>query len=399
MIIHRTGPRLGGVASRQRPAPSAIGVDVALFVVVSGLGIAMFVTGGEVDARAPDVVGAVLLVVAALPLLARRQWPLLAFTVQLAIVLLYLALDYAGGAELPAVLAGVYSVAVSGHRWWTLGLVVVFVGVGTVYRVAVEAEDALTVTIGGSLLLLVALLGDSVHTRRQLRVEIRHRLAVAEAEKEFEARARVAEERLRIAHELHDVMAHTITAMNVQAGAAADQLDRDPERARAALETVRGAARDAMAELRTIIGVLRAPGSDNDRGPAPRLDRLGELVRTAEQAGIAVDLDADIARPLGPAIEMAAFRIVQEALTNVVRHAGASHVSVRLHVEGATLQIQVRDDGRGPTAPSTADGFGLVGLRERAAAVGGHLEVGIDPDGGFRVLARLPIDREAADAH
>ena len=391
MTTHRSGPGPTAVLTWRRWAPPATVVDVALFVVVAGLGVAMLTTGGEVDARAPDAVGAVLLVIAALPLCARRQWPLVAFTIQLGIVLLYLSLDYSGGAELPAILAGVYSVAVAGHRWWTLSLVVAFVGVGSVYRVAVEAEDALTVTIGGSLLLLVALLGDGVHARRQLRVEIRRRLAVAEAEKESEARARVAEERLRIAHELHDVMAHTITAMTVQAGAASDQLDRDPERARVALDSVRGAARDAMAELRTVIGVLRAPGADTDRGPAPQLDRLPELVRTTEQAGIAVDLDADVTRPLGPAVEVAAFRIVQEALTNVVRHAGASRATVRLRVEGTTLEVEVRDDGRGPSAPPTADGFGLVGLRERAAAVGGS------PRGRCRPRRRVPRARPTAD--
>ena len=376
-------------------APAA--VDVLLFVVVSVLAVGLFVAGGESDARGADVVGAGLLVASAAPLVVRRRWPVLVLVFQLALVLVYLSLDYAGGAELPVVLAGIYSVAAAGRRWWVLAVILAFVGLGTAHRVVVEGEDALTVTIGSSLLVLVALLGDAVGTRRELRDEVGRRLAVMAAEKEAETRARMAEERLRLAHELHDVMAHTITTMTVQAGAAADQLDRDPDRARAALGAIRGAARDAMAELRAIIAVMRTP-EDDDRGPSPGVARLDELVATTRAAGlrVTVDVDTELPQVLPTAVDVTCFRVVQEALTNVVRHAEATHASVVIAARRGEVVVEVTDDGRGEPTGVGAGGYGLVGLRERVSAVGGRLEAGTRPTGGFRVVATLPVAREVA---
>lgn len=176
----------------------------------------------------------------------------------------YLALDYPGGAELPLILVAIYSATAAGHRWWAAVVVGLVGGVGLVYRAFVEQEPPLLITITTALLVLVALLGDGVHTCGRLRAEIRERLRVARAEKELETRARVTGERLRIAHELHDVMAHTITTMTVQAGVAADLLDERPEEARSALRTLRASARDATAELRATITVLHA-GEDAPR--------------------------------------------------------------------------------------------------------------------------------------
>lgn len=399
MAAAHAEPAGAEVAGEDEPAPSARSVpatlvDVGLFLgVVAAALVVLLALGGEQGARDPDAVGAGLLVAAALPLLGRRRWPLAAFGVMLAVVLAYLALDYPGGAELPVILAGIWSVAVSGHRRWTLALVVAFVVVGTSHRIVTEGEPALTVTVSGALLVLVALLGDGVLTRRRLREATRQQVLVAEAEKESEARARVAEERLRIAHELHDVMAHTITTMTVQAGAAADQLDRDPERARTALEGMRGSARDAMAELRAVISVLRTADEAADRAPAPGLARLDDVVASAEQAGVQVHVTTEgLAGPLPSTVDLTCFRIVQESLTNVIRHADAHHVEVRIDVHAADVVVEVTDDGRGRAGASPpSPGFGLVGLRERTAAVGGQFEAGPLPDGGFRVRATLPL--------
>lgn len=383
---------------RAFPAPL---VDGLLFGVVLAASLLLFfAVAGEAAARDPDLLGAGLLVASALPLLARRRWPLVAFGALLAVVLVYFSFDYPGGAELPIILAGIYSLAVSGHRRWTVALVVGFFLVGTAYRIVAEGEPALTATISGALLLLVALVGDGVHTRRQLRAATRQQMLVAEAEKESEARARVAEERLRIAHELHDVMAHTITTMTVQAGAAADQLDRDPEGVRTALAAMRGSARDAMAELRAVISVLRTRGAPTDRMPTPGLARLDEVVATAEQAGVTVHLVTDgLEQALPPAIDLTCFRIVQEALTNVIRHSGAGCAEVRVQVRASEVLVEVTDDGRGPDTRGAAAsaGFGLVGLRERAAAVGGQLEAGAGSARGFRVAATLPLAEGVRD--
>lgn len=379
------------MGSRGWPAPTI--PDWVQTVGVAAAAITLSVTSGEAGARELDALGVGLLLVAAVPLLVRRQWPLATFTIQVAAVMTYLVMQYGGGAELPIILAGIYSLALAGRRWWALVFGVGIVGGATAYRILVDREDALNVTIGGSLVLLVALLGHSENVRRELRAETRRRLRVAEAEKHAEARARVAEERLRMAHELHDVMAHTITTMTVQAGAAADQLDRDPERARQALADMRGAARNAMSELRAIIAVLRMPRADQALAPAPTLGRLDELVATVEQTGLRVELvtNGALDRELPTAVEVTCYRLVQEALTNVIRHAGATRATVTFALVGADIHVDITDDGTGPPpADSAPGGFGLVGLSERVAAAGGRLEAGPLPHGGFRVSAVLP---------
>jgi signal transduction histidine kinase len=262
---------------------------------------------------------------------------------------------------------------------------------GFAYRTLVEQEPPLLVTISTALLVLVALLGDGVHTRGRLRDEVRERLRVAKAEKELEAQARVTGERLRIAHELHDVMAHTITTMTVQAGVAADLLDERPDEARDALRSLRASARDATAELRATITVLRVGDDAAPRLPAPGLGQLEDLVRGVEDAGVRVELIVlGEPRPLPAAVDLTAYRIVQEALTNVLRHAAASRAAVCIHHEPAAVGIQVDDDGRGGSGHEAPGGYGLLGLAERVHAIGGRMRTGPRQEGGFRVEATLP---------
>ncbi|MGP4110284.1 sensor histidine kinase [Streptomyces sp. 4N509B] len=255
--------------------------------------------------------------------------------------------------------------------------------------------------------LIPLLLGEVVRSRREL---TEHHLARAE----LEAARRVREERVRIARELHDVVAHTVSAMTVQAGVALDALDRRPELARSALRQVRASGREAVRELRATVAVLREgdePGPDaatgdgpskrtgtgtgTGTGPTPRLDHLPELVERTVGAGDRLRVTLDTAtgdRPFPAAVELAAYRIVQEALTNVLRHAHARHaaVTVRAAAGGGPLTVEVVDDGTND-APAASPGFGLLGMRERAAAVGGTLVHGHVPGGGFRVRAELPV--------
>ncbi|MBY8846555.1 sensor histidine kinase, partial [Streptomyces sp. SP2-10] len=202
------------------------------------------------------------------------------------------------------------------------------------------------------------------------------------------ARRRADEERLRIARELHDVLAHSISVINVQASMGLALLDSDPEQARAALTTIKSASKEALGEVRQVLGTLRAPGAA-PRAPAPGLDRLPELVEQAAAAGLTVETEGEVPR-LPPGADLAAFRILQEALTNVVRHSGSRHARVRFGYDDGVLRLRIDDDGPATGADAGGSGNGLAGMRERAAALGGTIEAGPRPDGGFRVLAVLP---------
>jgi signal transduction histidine kinase len=203
----------------------------------------------------------------------------------------------------------------------------------------------------------------------------------------------VQQERLRIAREMHDVLAHTIAAINVQAGVAGDVIDDAPDRARASLRDIRRQSRDAIAELRATVGVLREGGTAAPREPAPGLAELDRLVEKAAGAGVRVEVAvAGAARPLPGTVDLAAYRIVQESLTNVVRHAHASEATVSVRYEPEAVVLEVQDNGRGAAngAIHDRDGHGLIGMRERATALGGTLQAGVAPGGGFLVHATLP---------
>jgi signal transduction histidine kinase len=211
--------------------------------------------------------------------------------------------------------------------------------------------------------------------------------------REEEALRRATEERLRIARELHDVLAHNISMINVQAGVALHLLDERPEQARPALTAIKQASKDALTELRSVLGVLRRVDDDGSRDPAPTLARVDDLISRAGATGLEVRkrVEGDV-RPLPAPVDVAAFRIVQEALTNIVRHAGASAATVTVTYDDDAVTVQVDDDGRGSETASLGSGSGIVGMRERAESVGGMLEAGPETEGGFRVRARLPLE-------
>jgi signal transduction histidine kinase len=239
------------------------------------------------------------------------------------------------------------------------------------------------------------LLGAAVRNRRDYLAALVDRAETAERTRDEEARRRVGEERLRIARDVHDVVAHAMVAINVQAGVGAHLLDRDPELARRTLEDIEKVSGEALSDLRSTLGMLRDGAGENDAAPVRpaqslrELDELGESLRTA---GIEVDLDIDPATATLPAsVTSTGYRIVQEALTNVVRHASGSHARVRVTRDDETLLIEVQDDGRGEGSATPAGaGQGVRGMRERAQAAGGTLEAGPQADGGWLVVATLP---------
>jgi signal transduction histidine kinase len=221
----------------------------------------------------------------------------------------------------------------------------------------------------------------------------RERMVQAREAREREARRKADEERLRIARELHDVLAHNISLINVQSGVALHLIDEQPAQARTALTAINQASADALREVRSVLGVLRGKSEQPPLAPTVGLDQLDELVSRAAAAGVEVDLRVrGDRRSLPASVDLAAFRIVQESLTNVVRHAGAGAVTVELAYGDGELRVQIDDDGRGTGSLSEdGAGSGIAGMRERAAALGGIFEAGPLAAGGFRVLARIPI--------
>ncbi|HVM15821.1 MAG TPA: sensor histidine kinase [Egibacteraceae bacterium] len=368
-------------------------VDGFVAAATTAVALALLAVSEEPGQRAPDALGYVLLAVAAAPLAVRSRWPSGSLAATTAATIAYLMMGYAGGPVTVPVLVALYSTTAWGRRVLPLVVLGFFVGVGSGHRLIVQQEPFTVVAFQGLLYVFAWLLGELVSSRRALRAEVNARLRRAAQEREREAERRVQQERMRIARELHDVMAHTMSSMTVQAGVAADLLDDRPDQARSALAAMRRAGREAMAELRATVSLLRSGDDGTPPPPAPGLADVGALVDRVSRDGLSVEqLTVGQPRPLPAAVGLTGYRIVQEALTNVVRHAAARTATVCLRYEPDGLTIEVTDDGRG--AGRVQEGFGLLGMRERAEAVGGRLEVGAGPDGGFCTRAYLPTGED-----
>jgi signal transduction histidine kinase len=347
------------------------------------------------DARPIDViVGAG----AGASLAGRRRAPGITHAVSgaLALLLVHL-LPTAGATAVIAPALALYSLALRrGMRERALAAVAA-VAVIVVADALHGGAPTLLQTLGHVLLVAIPLLIADVHRTRHANLELlQERLALAERTREQEAERHAEQERLRIARDLHDVVAHTLTTINVQAATAAQLLDRNPAHARNALETIEDASREAISELRAILGVLRDDADpDAPLAPAPGLDQLPDLVARAREDGVDVDLNVDGQRPerLPDAVSLAAFRIAQESLTNARRHAAGADVRIALAFDREALRLVVENDAATVALPNgTSPGVGIVGMRERAATVGGTLEART-VKGGFRVEARLPFAR------
>ncbi|MFF2845844.1 sensor histidine kinase [Streptomyces sp. NPDC058001] len=367
-----------------------------LVALVTLVGTAFAVLGEE--ARRPDALGWTLLLAAHTPLLWRHRAPVTALLITVACVVPYHALDNNHMAPTPASYVALYTVAVTGRPRRTLLTGILVVGVSTSVMLMVDTHRAVDLLRISGWVVSVLVLGAYVRVHRQHVASVVERAERAERTREEEARRRVAEERLRIARDLHDLLAHTITLIGVQTSVAAHVLSASPgrldrEAVAGALDDIAETCRTARGELRTTLQVLRADGLEEPRGPLPGLDGLPDLVEAARTAGAEVTLSVR-AHGTPPAVGATAYRIVQEALTNAVRHAGPGvGVGIGIRSEGHALRVSVTDDGPGPGPQLSGDapGFGLTGMRERARSVGGSLEAGPGPDGGFRVTAELPL--------
>ncbi|MEV1046656.1 sensor histidine kinase [Streptomyces sp. NPDC049916] len=369
-------------------------------------------------ARTPEPLSVLLMTLTAAALILRRRRPMqvLAFTAALAAVE-YILVDPPAPVVMSTVIA-LYTVASRTDRptTWRVGLLTM----GGLTAAAMlfgstpwySQENFGVFAWTG----MASAAGDAVRSRRAFVDAIRERAERAERTREEEARRRVAEERLRIARDLHDVVAHHIALVNVQAGVAAHVMDRRPDQAKEALAHVREASRSALNELRVTVGLLRQQGDpEAPTEPAPGLAVLAELVDTFRNAGLPVEVAcADEGTRLPSAVDLAAYRVIQEALTNVHKHAGAgARAEVSVVRVGATAEITVLDNGRGRRSRATATGqdgrygpadvgpdsggHGLIGMRERVTALGGTLTAGPRYGGGFRVHAILPVEARAGE--
>ncbi len=386
-------PQRGCVSPRAVDGLLAAAVAVAMTLTIA--------VAQEAGPRPPDVLAYLMGLMVAVLLLARRRQPLLVLIGSVGVLFVYYALDYPAFSPAVPLAAAAYSAAAAGAIVGAAGIVAVLVIAGAGWQSMGEGESLLSVLgrstlADAALLAAVLLLGEAVRSRRAWAKEVRQRLRRADEEREREAARRVEEERLRIARELHDVMAHTVAAITVQAGVAADVLDDEPDQALASLRTIREQGREAMAELKATVAVLRDGSADLRHPSVPGLAGLDALVQVATGAGLRVEVSVSgAARPLPGAVDLTAYRIVQESLTNVVRHAHASAANVVVRYEPSAIVVQIEDDGHGGRNGARSDGHGLVGMRERATAVGGTLEAGPAPHGGFRVHARLPTPSTA----
>ncbi|AZM57444.1 two-component sensor histidine kinase [Streptomyces sp. WAC 01529] len=374
-----TGPRL--------PWPTTLAL-LAFVQIGSG-----FAGDGQPDRVALDPFARVLLLLATAVLLLRHRSPATVAYATTAVTLVYLGAGYPYGPVLLTVAVACFAAVVAGHRraaWGAVG--VLWAGhlllAHWLYQWLPPGGDGASPWSGQ---LVVAAWVVAIVAVSELGRVRREQGDKERAERARAAERRADEERLRMARELHDVLAHSISVINVQAGMGLALLDSDPEQARTALTTIKAASKEALGEVRQVLDTLRAPG-EAPRAPAPGLDRLPELVEQAGSAGLTVDVITQGApAKVPPGADLAAFRILQEALTNVVRHSGSRHARVLVRHEKAALTLRVDDDGPATGADAGGSGNGLAGMRERAAALGGTIEAGPRPDGGFRVTAVLPL--------
>lgn len=367
-------------------------IDAALgtgFVVVGV--ISLYAYGTEVGYTQPDAFAVMLTVAASAPYYLRRRFPLQVLVATIIPVVLLAGFEYPTGATPNWLLIGVYTVSAYGKpRERVLGAAAMVLGLTVVAVVGTPDLNGAGTALNFAVFSAAYFFGATVRNRRLYTEQLEERAAALERERDEEAKRAVADERLRIAQELHDVVAHSMGVIAVQAGVGAHVIDQDPVEAKKALENISHTSRSTLAEIRRMLGVLR-----EDEGaqyaPAPGLADLERLVKDIRAAGLVVDVHVDGERDeLPPGVDFTAYRIVQEALTNVLKHAGPASVSIDIGYEPSALRLEITDDGRGVNGRSNGGGHGLLGMRERVGVYGGSFQAGPHAGGGFKVAVLLP---------
>ena len=407
LVLRSAGQRL------RHPGPWAIDGFIALVLLaymVDQLALKTRLVEGQHAATPQAYLLSVLMVA---PLVTHRKWPLPSLAVCLAALLLYAPGRYAA---YPGVVlfAMVYLITLHGTRRQSL---IALISCAAAMAVAIGlqpgAVGAYSTWVSSELGIAISwIVAESLRNRRARWAELNARAERLEREREEQARRAVTEERLRIARELHDVVAHSMSVIAVQSAVGGHVMDTQPEEARHALAAIEATSRSALTEMRRLLGVLRQDGEPaGSLVPAPGLADLAPLVAQVGEAGLKVWVQVEGERgPVPPGVDLSAYRIIQEALTNVIKHAAAATACVKVSYEKDAVALEITDDGPGrtdgrrgagpgrpdePRADAVASpfstGHGIIGMRERVAVFGGEFAAGPRADGGFRVFARLPI--------
>jgi signal transduction histidine kinase len=379
-------------SSRPWPIARPPAIDVALVVIVAV--VTSVGTGLLRGTESVSPLAHALLVATALPLLVRRPAPRAALAAIVLLSFAYDLLDFPGGFYTVPIGIALFTAVDDGFRWTAVAGSAVAVGGFLLVGLATgrgHISDLGNALWFGGWLVASLVLGEVTRSRRAYVREVEQRALAAERGREEEARRRTGEERIRIARELHDILGHRISLINVQASAAVHLLDRDPEQARTALIAIKEASHEALGEVRATLGILRQLEEREPLAPSPGLAQLDAVIAETSAAGFDVQLDVrGERRSLPSGVDLAAYRIIQESLTNVVRHARASSARIAIAYRAGDIEIEVVDDGIPARIDAGSSGSGLVGMRERAIALGGNFEAGPQPGGGFRVRATLP---------
>ncbi|HWC12276.1 MAG TPA: histidine kinase [Acidimicrobiales bacterium] len=390
------------------PHRRALALDVALAVAATAAILAITPniapTGEE---RELDPLAYATMAVAGASLALRRRFPRAVLAVITVALVIYTRRAYPGGPVYLTMVAPLYTLAAQAkarrEALVPAAVAVAVTIVGGTVALPQDIEWTWHAAVFPGWAAAALFLGEAAGSRRAYLAGLEERARYLEETREEEARRRVAEERLRIARDLHDMIAHSIATINLQSGVAAHVLERRPDQAGEALEAIRRTSGAALQELRATLDLLRSPGEPGDAGaprtPTPALARVEDLAATAAEAGLPVHVERDGTPTELPAtVDVAGYRIVQESITNVMRHAGATQARVVIRRTDDAVDIEVTDDGRGAAAgpAGNGEGHGIAGMRERAALVGGTLEAGPKPGGGYRVRAHLPVGSAAA---
>jgi signal transduction histidine kinase len=368
-------------------------IDVGLPLLLAAVAVTEVVTSS--DFQAPWPVAAMFALGTTLPLIWRRRAPLVVLVTAMACLAIPDTTHEVGnnasapfaGLLVAAYASGAYTSRRDGR------IAAAIIGASVVLMALSIGEDVVgdALFIGG---ILFAVWGTAtmVRSRQELAAALAARTVELEHEREDKARLAVAEERARIARELHDVVAHNLSIMVVQAGGERRALGEERPETSEVLATIEATGRAAMAEMRRLLGMLRRSDDELALAPQPSLRYLGDLVAQVREAGMPVDLRIEgEPRPVAPGIDLSAYRIVQEALTNALKHAGPAHARVTVRYGDKELDIEIADDGAGSSDAAAAGGHGMVGMRERVALFGGDLDTGQRRGGGYAVRARLPL--------
>lgn len=385
-----------GIQARLRRLDPRI-VDGLLGVVIALLALPGLMPVLDESRRDPDAWSLILILLMSMPIAFRRVAPDVVMGTTGIATVIYYGLGYPDTPAALGTLVALYSVAAHGNRKIAIqALIGTAIGMSFSILVSEPGDLTLQILISNYIIYGTAwVIGDNVRTRRAYTHELEERAARLESERETRSQEAVIEERRRIAREMHDVVAHNVSVMVVQAGAARRVMDSRPEQARDALSSIETTGRQALTEMRRLTGVLRRD-HETDKTPQPGLGYLGKLVEQTREAGLPVEVTVE-GRPyeLPQGADLSAFRILQEALTNSLKHAGPSSAAVCIRYCPGRLELRVTDDGRGAAerlSNGHVEGHGLVGMRERVSMFGGDLKTGPRPGGGYEVTATLPLD-------